>query len=109
MSTSAIKRAKRVRARQEILTELVVASHTPSVANIGRGIVSARNSITAVGAAVQHPLGPPTVSGTDITVDQMMNQPTRVTRMLMDLTLKRFLADRIFASAGGVTGGAVIY
>jgi hypothetical protein len=39
----------------------------------------------------------------------MLNQPTRVTRMLMDLTLKRFIADRVFTSAGGVTGGAVIY
>jgi hypothetical protein len=56
-----------------------------------------------------HPLGPPTVSGTTITVDTMLNQPTRVTRMIMDLSLQRFIADRIFASAGGVTGGAVIY
>lgn len=56
-----------------------------------------------------HPLGPPTVSGTNITVDTMLNQPTRVTRMIMDLSLQRFIADRIFASAGGVTGGAVIY
>jgi hypothetical protein len=39
----------------------------------------------------------------------MLNQPTRVTRMIMDLSLQRFIADRVFASAGGVTGGAVIY
>lgn len=56
-----------------------------------------------------HPLGPPVVSGTTITVDTMLNSPTRVTRMIMDLSLQRFIADRIFASAGGVTGGAVIY
>src|SRR5262245_49833950 len=56
-----------------------------------------------------HPLGPPTISGTNITVDLMLNQPTRITRMISDLTLQRFLADRIFASAGGVTGGAVVY
>lgn len=56
-----------------------------------------------------HPLGPPSVSGTTITVDTMLNQPTRVTRMIMDLSLQRFIADRIFANAGGVTGGAVIY
>jgi hypothetical protein len=58
---------------------------------------------------VYHPYAPPTVSGTTITVDTMLNQPTRVTKMIMDLTLQRFIADRIFASAGGVTGGAVVY
>lgn len=56
-----------------------------------------------------HPLGPPTLSGTTITVDTMLNQPTRVTRMIMDLTLQRFIVDRVFSSAGGVTGGAVVY
>jgi hypothetical protein len=60
-------------------------------------------------APVAHPLGPPVVSGNTITVDTMLSQPTRVTRMIMDLTLQRFIADRVFASAGGVTGGAVIY
>jgi hypothetical protein len=49
------------------------------------------------------------VSGTTITVDTMLNQPTRITRMIMDLSLQRFIADRVFAAAGGVTGGAVIY
>jgi hypothetical protein len=56
-----------------------------------------------------HPLGPPTVSGTSITVPTMLAQPTRITRMIMDLTQERFIADRIFASGGGVTGGAVVY
>ncbi len=56
-----------------------------------------------------HPFAAPTVSGTTMTVEQYLNQPTRVTRMIMDLTLQKFIADRIFASAGGVTGGAVVY
>lgn len=56
-----------------------------------------------------HPLGPPTVVGTEITVDTMLQQPTRITRMIMDLSLQRFIVDRIFASAGGVTGGAVVF
>lgn len=60
-------------------------------------------------ATVSHPLGPPVISGTTITVDTMLQQPTRVTRMIMDLTLQRFIADRVFASAGGVSGGAVVY
>jgi hypothetical protein len=69
-----------------------------------------RARVIAGGAdAPVHPLGPPTVSGNNVTVDMMLNNPTRVTRMIMDLTLQRFIADRVFASAGGVTGGAVIY
>jgi len=59
--------------------------------------------------AVEHPLGPPTVSGTTISVDIALNQPTRVTSMVMDLTLQRFIADRIYSSAGGVSGGAIVY
>jgi hypothetical protein len=58
---------------------------------------------------VYHPLGPPTITGNTITVDTMLNQPTRITRMIMDLSLQRFIADRVFTSAGGVTGGAVVY
>lgn len=76
-----------------------------------RGLAMAQEYIMAMANPnpVAHPLGPPVVTGTTITVDTMLNQPTRVTNMLMDLTLQRFLADKIFASAGGVTGGAVIY
>jgi hypothetical protein len=58
---------------------------------------------------VSHPFGPPVVSGTSITVENMLNQPTRITRMVMDITRERFIADRIFANGGGVTGGAVVY
>jgi hypothetical protein len=39
----------------------------------------------------------------------MLKSPTRITRMIMDITRERFIADRIFASGGGVTGGAVVY
>jgi hypothetical protein len=56
-----------------------------------------------------YPLGPPTISTTTITVDLALNQPTRITRTLMDLTLQRFFADRVFTSSGGVSGGAVVY
>jgi hypothetical protein len=63
----------------------------------------------AVPAQVAHPLGPPTITGTKISVDTMLKQPTRITRMIMDMTLQRFVADRIFASGGGVTGGAVVF
>lgn len=59
--------------------------------------------------AVEHPLGPPTLSGNLLTVDLALQNPTIVTRRIMDITLQRFIADRVFASAGGVTGGAVVY
>lgn len=58
---------------------------------------------------VRHPLGPPVVTGSTITVDTMLQQPTRITNFLMDITLQRFVLDRIFDSAGGVQGGAVVY
>ena len=51
---------------------------------------------------VEHPLGPPTMSGTNITVDVMLQQPTRVTAFLMDITLARFILDRLFTSNGGL-------
>jgi hypothetical protein len=61
-------------------------------------------------AAIVNPLGPPTISGTTFTVDIALNNPTRViTPQVLDLTSKRFFVDRVFTSAGGVTGGAIIY
>lgn len=58
---------------------------------------------------VAHPLLAPVVTGTTITVDTMLQQPTRITAFLADITLQRFVLDRLFDSNGGVTGGAVIY
>lgn len=59
--------------------------------------------------AIAHPLGPPVITDTSISIDLMLQQPTRITGYLMDITLQRFFADLLFASPGGVTGGAVIY
>jgi hypothetical protein len=77
------------------------------------GLVFEYDSLTKLAfagtQAVEHPLGPPVVTGTTITVDIAVNQPTRITSMIMDLTLQRFIIDRVFTSAGGVTGGAVVY
>jgi hypothetical protein len=58
---------------------------------------------------VAYPYGPPTVSGTTITVETMLAEPTRVTRALNDITLQKFWADRLFSFPGGVSGGAVLY
>ena len=60
-------------------------------------------------AANVNPLGAPTVSTTTMTVDLALQQPTRITRMIMDLTLQRFFADRVFGTGGSVSGGAVVY
>lgn len=74
------------------------------------GVLVAGDAITALTQnPVQHPLGIPTVTGTSMTVDLALNAPTRVTRTLMDLTLQRFFADRVFSNTGGVSGGAVVY
>lgn len=56
-----------------------------------------------------YPYGVPSVSGTSITIDLMLNQPTRITRYLSDLTLQRLFSPRIFSTGGGVTGGALLY
>jgi hypothetical protein len=59
--------------------------------------------------AIQNPLGPPTVSGTTVTVDFLLNNPTRVTRIVADLVMSNFFLDRVFATGGDVQGGAVLY
>lgn len=59
--------------------------------------------------AITYPMGPPTVSGTTVTVDFMLNNPTRVTRVVADLVMANFFLDRVFATGGEVTGGAVLY
>jgi len=76
------------------------------------GIKSAKKRVMAAlqSGAVYHPLGAPTVSGTTMTVDFALQNPTRVvTPMIMDLTLQKFFVDQVFANGGGVTGGAVLY
>lgn len=58
---------------------------------------------------VAHPLAAPTFTENVISVDTMLQQPTRITAFLQDITLQRFVLDRLFSSDGGVTGGAVVY
>src|SRR5215468_4062698 len=86
------------------------AAYRERIARHGIVACEARiHAATAYPMPTTHPLGPPSVDGTTIKVETMLNQPTRITRMIMDLTQQRFVADRIFASGGGVTGGAVVY
>lgn len=57
----------------------------------------------------EYPLAFPTVSGDIVSVDIMLQQPTRITRYLSDLTLRGYWADKVFSPNGGVSGGAVQY
>lgn len=59
--------------------------------------------------ATAYPFAAPSVNGSTITVETMLNQPTRITRYLSDITLRNYISPLIFATPGGVSGGAVIY
>ncbi|MDR2294692.1 MAG: hypothetical protein LBE05_05760 [Microbacterium sp.] len=56
-----------------------------------------------------YPFAAPTVNGSTITVETMLNQPTRITRYLSDITLRNYISPLFFSTPGGVSGGAVIY
>lgn len=58
---------------------------------------------------VSYPYAQPVVSGSAITVQTMLDQPTRITRYLSSLPLRNFISPMIFSTTGGVTGGAVVY
>lgn len=59
--------------------------------------------------ATTYPPAPPSIDGQGrITVEQFLKNPSRVQRVITDLTNERFLAERIFGS-GDAQGGAVIY
>lgn len=69
--------------------------------------VSATNTQTPVA----QPLGPPTISGTVISVDQMLANPTIIPAIIRNLsaTQRGYFLDRMFSTPGGtVSGGAVI-
>lgn len=56
-----------------------------------------------------YPPAPPTIDGQGrITVEQFLKTPSRVQRVIADLTRERYIAERIFGQ-GDAQGGAVIY
>lgn len=57
----------------------------------------------------EYPFGAPSVSGNSITVDLMLKEPTRINNYISDMALKKYFADRIFRTGGGVSGGALLY
>jgi hypothetical protein len=84
----------------------IIASRYPNILEY-EGFVTAQTKYPLVPS---HPFGPVKVlpSG-GIDVPTMLKQPTRTTRMVMDITRERFIADRIFTNAGGVTAGALVF
>lgn len=61
-------------------------------------------------STVAYPLGTPTVVDNKLTVDTALNQPGRITKRIADLTLQKFIVDKIFGSSGAdVAAGAIIY
>ncbi len=50
----------------------------------------------------------PSVSGNNITIDQFLRTPSRVQRVMADLSSQRFIADTLY-SAGDAQGGSVVY
>lgn len=61
-------------------------------------------------APTAYPLGGLTVSGTTVTFDELVEDPTRITRDIADLaTSTRWFMDQVFTSAGGVDGGALLF
>ena len=101
------------RADPELLREAVRQREAERLALPFEGYSAAAGPDVAAApnpGAIVNPIGPPTISGTTYTIDFALANPTRViTPMILDLTSKRFFVDRVFTSAGGVTGGAVIY
>jgi hypothetical protein len=57
-----------------------------------------------------YPLGPPTATGTTLTVDVALNRPEILTRRLADTTSQRYITDKVFRSTGAsVAAGALVF
>jgi hypothetical protein len=56
-----------------------------------------------------HPLDPPTITGNKVSLDILLQQPSRVNRFIQAISLQKFAFVQLFADAGSVSGGSVIY
>jgi hypothetical protein len=56
-----------------------------------------------------YPLAPPTLSGNNITLDLLLQQPSRVNRFIQAVSLQKFAFPQLFADGGSVKAGAVVY
>jgi hypothetical protein len=60
-------------------------------------------------APVTYPLGPPTASGTLITLDQLVQAPTVITRSIAAYSTQKMYANKVFSPGPAVNGGAILY
>lgn len=58
---------------------------------------------------IPYPLDPVVVSGTTITLDQYVNNPTVITRRVAEIAAQDFYAARIFSAGPAVQGGAYLF
>lgn len=58
---------------------------------------------------VSYPLSAPSINGDNISLDLLLNEPTRITAYLSDLSLRGMFSQRVFSNGGGLTGGALVY
>lgn len=63
----------------------------------------------AEGSPHPYPLDPASVSGTQITLDQYVNNPTVLTRAIAEYAQLRMYAHKVFSPGPGVEGGAVLF
>jgi hypothetical protein len=59
--------------------------------------------------SVTYPPSGPTISGENVTVSGYLQNPTRVRRLVENLTYERFIADRLFTPGPPAVGGAVLF
>jgi hypothetical protein len=58
---------------------------------------------------ISYPYDVATISGTNITLDMFVSKPKFITRAIALIALQKFYVNLIFAPAGAIDGGAVIY
>jgi hypothetical protein len=58
---------------------------------------------------ITYPPAPATIANGRISIDWLLADPRRVTRAIANIALQRFYVNRIFAPAGNIVGGAVLY
>lgn len=56
-----------------------------------------------------YPLGGPSIAGTVVSVDELLNNPSRIDRDIVDIAMLRMYMDRIFSAGGGLEGGALLF
>lgn len=103
--------AKRGYTREQLIAKGV--RDTPALDRIlarwGGVLPVIAGGVTTYGDAITNPLTAPTVGGTQVTVDVLLQNPTVITREIADRVMANFFLDKVFRTGGSVQGGAVLY